>query len=160
MNDAWRQGDTVNMAIGQGPLWITPIQMAVYMSAVANGGTIYKPYMVEKVVTPGRRKIIPGSIQKKGEVKLSEDVWRFLHIGLEEVVLNGTGRGCYFKNLKVAGKTGTAQNPHGKDHAWFIAYAPADNPELAIAVIVENGGHGGTAARAYRAEKSLKHISI
>jgi penicillin-binding protein 2 len=83
---------------------------------------------------------------KKGEVKLSENVWRLLRIGLEEVVLSGTGRGCYFAKLKVAGKTGTAQNPHGKDHAWFIAYAPSDKPELAVAVIVENGGHGGTAA--------------
>jgi penicillin-binding protein 2 len=73
-------------------------------------------------------------------------VWSLLHRGLEEVVTNGTGRGCYFPKLKVAGKTGTAQNPHGNDHAWFVSYAPADNPELAIAVIVENGGHGGTAA--------------
>jgi penicillin-binding protein 2 len=146
MNDAWRQGDTVNMAIGQGPLWITPIQMAVYISAVANGGTVYKPYLVEKVVTPGGEKVYQASIVKKGEVNLPENVWRLLHIALEEVVVNGTGRGCYFKNLKVAGKTGTAQNPHGKDHAWFIAYAPADKPEIAMAVIVENGGHGGTAA--------------
>jgi penicillin-binding protein 2 len=73
-------------------------------------------------------------------------VWGLLHRALEEVVENGTGRGCYFSKLKVAGKTGTAQNPHGNDHAWFVSYAPADNPELAIAVIVENGGHGGTAA--------------
>ena len=60
----------------------------------------------------------------------------------EEVVINGTGRGCYFKNLRVAGKTGTAQNPHGKDHAWFIGFAPYKDPQIAVAVIVENGGYG------------------
>ena len=146
MNDAWRQGDTVNMAIGQGPIWITPVQMAVLMATVANSGTIYKPYIVEKVVSVTGEELYRASAQKKGEVKMPEDAWRLLHIGLEEVILNGTGRGCYFSNLKVAGKTGTAQNPHGQDHAWFIAYAPADKPELAVAVIVENGGHGGATA--------------
>ncbi len=146
MHDAWWQGDTINMAIGQGPLWVTPVQLAVYVAAVANSGTIYKPYIVDSVVSPSGEKLYQAVVTKKGEVKMPEQVWRLLHIGLEEVVLNGTGRGCYFNNLKVAGKTGTAQNPHGQDHAWFIAYAPADNPELAIAVIVENGGHGGTAA--------------
>jgi len=146
MNEPWHPGDTVNMAIGQGPLWITPVQMAVFIAAAANGGTVYQPYIVDSVVTPGGEKLYQAAVNKKGEVKMTEDVWKLLHAGLEEVVINGTGHGCYFSNLKVAGKTGTAQNPHGQDHAWFVAYAPADNPELAIAVIVENGGHGGTAA--------------
>lgn len=146
MNESWHQGDTVNMAIGQGPLWITPIQLAVYISAVANGGDVYQPYLVEKVVTQKGEKVYQAPSRKKSSVELPGEVWQLLREGLEEVVISGTGRGCYFSKLKVAGKTGTAQNPHGEDHAWFIAYAPADNPELAVSVIVENGGHGGTAA--------------
>jgi len=146
MNDAWRQGDTVNMAIGQGPLWITPIQMAVFISAVANGGAVYKPYLVDSVISPTGEKLYKAVVVKKAQVELPDETWRLLRIGLEEVVLSGTGRGCFFSKLKVAGKTGTAQNPRGQDHAWFVAYAPADKPELAIAVVVENGGHGGAAA--------------
>lgn len=146
MHEAWQQGDTANVAIGQGPLWVTPAQMALMMMTVANSGTIYKPYIVERVTTPHGETVFTRRVEKRGTVNLQQRAWDLLHKGLEAVVESGTGRGCYFPNLQVAGKTGTAQNPQGQDHAWFVSYAPADNPQLAIAVIVENGGHGGTAA--------------
>ena len=77
---------------------------------------------------------------------MPDNVWDFLHEALKEVVKNGTGYGCYMKELEIAGKTGTAQNPHGQDYAWFLSFAPAESPELALAVLVENGGSGGAVA--------------
>lgn len=146
MNESWQQGDTVNMAIGQGPLWVTPIEMALMISAVANKGVLYQPYIVEKIVTPPGETIYQSQVRKKGEVKIPDNIRQALEFALEEVVKNGTGRACFFKNLKVSAKTGTAQNPHGKDHAWFLAFAPSEKPELAVAVLVENGGGGGAVA--------------
>lgn len=146
MHENWQQGDTVNIAIGQGPIWVTPIQMAQLIATVANSGTLYKPYIVDSITTQKGDKIYQSSVRKEGEVILPDTVWELLHKGLEEVVNSGTGRGCIIPDIQVAGKTGTAQNPHGEDHAWFVSYAPADNPEIAMAIIVENGGHGGTAA--------------
>ncbi|MCB4792658.1 MAG: penicillin-binding protein 2 [Elusimicrobia bacterium] len=142
----WTPGDTINMAIGQGFLWVTPIEMAVMMSAVANGGTLYKPYLLDRIESSGGEILSKTDAKKLSEIQLSPEVWQLIKEGLEEVVKTGTGQGCFFKNLKVSGKTGTAQNPQGDDHAWFIAYAPSDNPELALTIIVENGGHGGSVA--------------
>lgn len=142
----WQKGDTVNMSIGQGDVWVTPAQMACLIGAVANRGAYYQPYLVDSIVDPFGKTIFKNTPRKKDDIALEPRVWDLLREALENVVSNGTGRGCYLPGLKVAGKTGTAENPHGNDHAWFVSYAPADNPELALAVIVENGGHGGTAA--------------
>jgi penicillin-binding protein 2 len=142
----WTPGDTINTAIGQGFLWVTPIQTAVMMSAVANGGTIYKPYMVDRIVSPQGEMLFKADPAKVAEVELSPETWALVKEGLKEVVKTGTAQACFFKNLEVSGKTGTAQNPSGEDHAWFVAYAPSDKPELALAVLVENGGHGGSIA--------------
>jgi len=146
MHDIWHPGDTINMAIGQGPLWVTPLQMASLISGVANRGVMYQLHTVDSVVSPAGETIYAFQPRKKAEVKLPEDVWQALASALEDAVCSGTARACYFPDLKVAGKTGTAQNPHGRDHAWFVSYAPAVNPELALAVIVENGGSGGGVA--------------
>ncbi|MCX5778595.1 MAG: penicillin-binding protein 2 [Elusimicrobia bacterium] len=146
MREGWQQGDTANMAIGQGYLWVTPLQMALTISAVANGGTFYKPYIVSSVSAEQGETISTTESTAIGSIELSEKTWRLLRGALEGVVKIGTGRGCAIANFPVAGKTGTAQNPHGNDHAWFVCYGPVADPALAIAVIVENGGHGGTAA--------------
>ncbi|MFH1368607.1 MAG: penicillin-binding protein 2 [Elusimicrobiota bacterium] len=146
VGEAWHPGDTINMAIGQGSLWVTPAQMAMMISAVANGGVIYKPYLVDKILNVNGENVLKPQNKKIGNIELSKQTWDMLHEGLKSVVKDGTARACYFENLAVAGKTGTAQNPQGKDHGWFVAYAPADNPELAVAVIVENGGGGGAVA--------------
>ncbi|MGA2091660.1 MAG: penicillin-binding protein 2, partial [Endomicrobiales bacterium] len=146
MHEGWQQGDTANMAIGQGPLWVTPFQMALMISAVANGGTFYKPYIVSSVSTEHGETTSTTEPSITNKIELSDRTWQMLHGALEGVVKSGTGRGCDMAYFTVAGKTGTAQNPHGNDHAWFVCYGPTANPTLAIAVIVENGGHGGTAA--------------
>ncbi|MCX5782067.1 MAG: penicillin-binding transpeptidase domain-containing protein, partial [Elusimicrobia bacterium] len=145
-NMPWLKGDTVNMAIGQGPLLVTPIQIASMIVAVANGGTLYKPYIVEKISDPDGNILYAHEQEIRGKIELSENTWKLLKNALETAVSNGTGRGCSFSNIKVAGKTGTSQNPQGEDHAWFASYAPADNPEIAVTVLVEHGGTGGHAA--------------
>lgn len=146
MREHWQQGDTANMAIGQGPLWVTPLQAAQMMATVANGGSVFRPYIVSAVKTMRGEEIVTIKPQAVGTVHLQEKTWRLLRAGLGTAVREGTGRGCDIPGLTVHGKTGTAENPHGNDHAWFVCYAPAENPTIAIAVIVENGGHGGTAA--------------
>lgn len=146
MGEVWHPGDTINMSIGQGQLWVTPIQMAMMMSTVANKGTIYRPYIVERVVNSSGENVYTHQTKRYGTVDLSQNVWEMLHSGLTGVVKDGTARGCYFTNIEVAGKTGTAENPQGKTHAWFVAFAPVNDPQLAIAVLVENGGGGSAVA--------------
>ena len=154
MKMSWLQGDTVILSIGQGGLLVTPLQMASMICAVANGGIYYRPFVVDKIVDTNGVQLYKHTIRINEPIELSEKTWELLHKSLIEAVDNGTGRRSQLKDviiagnpkpvtIKVAGKTGTAQNPHGDDHAWFVTYAPADSPEIAIAVIVENGGGGG-----------------
>ncbi|GHT10203.1 penicillin-binding protein 2 [Endomicrobiia bacterium] len=140
---SWLQGDTVIFAIGQGALWATPLQMAYIIAAVANKGVYYKPYIVDRVIDFNGNEVYKHTLECAGRTDVSDRTWDLLYKALLEVVESGTGRRSRLSGIKIAGKTGTAQNPHGKDHAWFISYAPADSPEIAIAVIVENGGGGG-----------------
>ena len=115
------------------------------MTAVANKGIYYKPYLVKKIVDTETQDIVYEHIpQTKEKIDFKHSTWKLLNKALIETVESGTGKKTKFTKMKVAAKTGTAQNPHGDDHAWCVAYAPADNPEIAVAVIVENGGGGGT----------------
>jgi penicillin-binding protein 2 len=140
---SWFQGDTVVLAIGQGALWVTPLQMAYIISAVANRGIYHKPYIVDRIVDFNGNEVYKHVLEGCRRTDLSGMTWDLLHKALLESVENGTGKRSRFSGIKIAGKTGTAQNSHGKAHAWFISYAPADSPEIAIAAIVENGGGGG-----------------
>lgn len=140
---SWLYGDTVIFAIGQSALLVTPIQMAYIISAVANRGVYRKPYIVDKIVDFNGNEVYKHALELGGRTDLSDKTWDLLHKALLETVESGTGMRSKLSGVKIAGKTGTAQNPHGNDHAWFVSYAPADAPEIAIAVIVENGGGGG-----------------
>ena len=144
--ERWYPGDTANMSIGQGYLEVSPLQMASLISLVANGGVIYKPFIVKKIID-GQENVIK-TFQPKvlGEVKISSGTLSIVRRGLREAVLSGTSQVLKFKRLSVLGKTGTAENPHGEDHAWFICYAPEEAPIIALAVLVEHGGHGASAA--------------
>lgn len=131
--DRWYPGDTANYSIGQGYLLLTPIQLARIYAAIANGG---------KLVTP---RLLKGA-NVNTPMRLPEGPLRIVRDGIEEVVLSGTGRRAGQYGVSVAGKTGTAQNPHGEDHAWFVGYAPVEGPRFVAVALVEEGQHGSSAA--------------
>lgn len=141
----WFAGDTINLSIGQGYVLTTPLEMALAMCGIANGGNIFKPYIVKYIEYPNGKIIMKIPVLKK-RIKMKEKTKSILDRALEKVVISGTGRGAYIPGIRIAGKTGTAQNPHGKDHAWFVCYAPVDNPKIVVAVLVEHGGQGGIEA--------------
>lgn len=144
--EQWYPGDTANMSIGQGYLEVSPIQMASLISMIANGGVIYEPLIVKKIID-GQGNVIKTFLPKVMlKPKISPETLSIVRRGLREAVLSGTSQVLKFKRLSVAGKTGTAQNPQGEDHAWFICYATEEDPIIALAVLVEHGGHGASAA--------------
>jgi penicillin-binding protein 2 len=149
----WHPGDTVNISIGQGQLLVTPLQVARMMAAVANGGILWKPRLVQRAEGSDGRLLYAEATEMNGHVKLSPVVWEFLRQSLWSVVNEGgTGAGARLPGVGVAGKTGTAQSVAkghagaNRDHAWFAAFAPADDPEVVVVVLVERGGKGGQAA--------------
>lgn len=144
----WYDGDTVNLSIGQGELLVTPVQMAVAAAAVANRGTVWRPHYTERIDYAGGLPEYRQKPEKLGEVALKPATWDLLHEALGLVVSSGTGAAARVPGLEVRGKTGTSQNPHGADHAWFVAFAnrPGEPSELAVAVLVEFGEHGSSAA--------------
>jgi len=150
---AWTGGDTLNMSIGQGAVLVTPMQVARMMSAVANGGVLWKPRIVQRIERPEQGVVFRDPGHVNGHVELSPVVWAMIRDGLWAVVNDGgTGGQARIPGLDVAGKTGTAQtianskSEKGQDHAWFAAFAPAKAPEVVVVVLVERGGHGGDAA--------------
>lgn len=132
-------------AIGQGRLLVTPLHMAAAAAAVANGGKMMAPYLVDEIRSPEGKVIKSGQPQALGN-PMSPEVSAILRNLMTAAVSGGTGRAAAISGVKVAGKTGSAENPHGEAHAWFIGFAPADRPQVAVAVIIENGGAGGAAA--------------
>lgn len=143
----WTKGFIVSLGVGQGELGVTPLQMARYVSAIANGGTLYRPHAVRKLFNPEanpKEIIIPIEGEK---LPISKEALDLVRKGMF-LVVNGNGTATHIRipDIQIAGKTGTAQNPHGKDHAWFIGFAPFEKPKIAIAVIVENVGFGGVYA--------------
>lgn len=144
----WYDGDTINLSIGQGEMTVTPMQMAVVTAALANRGTVWRPHYTQKIVYSDGRPDFVQQPEKVSEVVAKTEAWDAVQEGMEIVVSSGTGYPARIPGLVVAGKTGTAQNPHGEDHAWFIAYAgkPGEPASIAVAVLVENGGHGGVTA--------------
>lgn len=142
----WFDGDTLNMAIGQGTILFTPLQAAHMISVMAAHGKVYRPRVVRDILQPDGNPYASSAPELIREFKLSDSTWAFLDQALANVVESGTGQASKIPGIAVGGKTGTAQNPHGKDHAWFVAYAPVGNPEIAVSVIVENGEKGSVSA--------------
>lgn len=144
----WFIGDTLNLAIGQGETLMTPMQAAGLIAAVANGGIFYKPYYVDRIVRSDGQFLYKGRPETVGSVQLKSSTWALIREGLRSVVLEGTGQAAKLQGAEIYGKTGTAQNPHGKDHAWFVSYATVgDQPaRIAVAVLVEHGEHGSSSA--------------
>ena len=139
----WRKGMMLNLAIGQGELLLTPIQLALLGAEAANGGHPLRPHIVRSAAGVPNFHIERPT---QSGLEAAPAVWDALHRGLELVIESGTGTAARVPGLRVAGKTGTAQNPHGKDHALFVCYAPAEDPQIVLAFVIENSGHGGTIA--------------
>lgn len=151
LGESWYGGDSINYSIGQGYLLVTPIQICSMISAVANGGNLYIPYTVSKVTSPDGAEIESFQPQPKRIINLNKKELAIVKEGLLRVVNDsrGTAKKARLKDIKVAGKTGTIQvKVKGKKttHAWFACYAPAENPEIAMAFLVEFGRSGGGAA--------------
>ncbi|MFN2154194.1 MAG: penicillin-binding transpeptidase domain-containing protein, partial [Anaerolineae bacterium] len=147
--DGWSTGDNVNLAIGQGFLLVTPLQMARMVAAVANGGTLYRPQIVSKVAAAADQPEIVFEPERVGRLPITEETLQAIRTGLEGVTTKAGGTATHrFIDfpIPVAGKTGTAQNEGELPHAWFIGYLPADDPEIAIVAMVENSGEGSTYA--------------
>lgn len=145
-NEGWRLGDTFNAAIGQGFNLTTPIQLAVMLSIVANGGTKYQPYLVDSINNPDGSVFEKPQRQPGKHIDVSQQTIDYMRMGMSATTQGGTA--SYFSQLPkpIAGKTGTAENSHGRDHGLFVAYGPVDDPELVVVCIVEQGGFGSTAA--------------
>jgi penicillin-binding protein 2 len=133
----WTRGVLLNNAIGQGEILVTPIQMALLAGRLATSGRMPDPVFV---IDPRRPRDPPEALPFR------ERDLAWVRRAMELVVAEGTGKSAGLEDIAVAGKTGTAQNPHGEDHAWFMCFAPADDPQVALAVIVENAGHGSREA--------------
>jgi len=138
--------DSALVSIGQGQLLTTPIQMAMICSAVANGGQMVKPYVVESV-TKNSITVSKTSTKSTGQ-PISQDCAEYIGQLMVDTVKSGTGTRAQINGITVAGKTGTAENETEKDHAWFVGYAPAEDPQIAIAVVLENDGRSGGDAAA------------
>lgn len=142
----WTQGYLVSLGIGQGEVGVTPMQMACYASEIATKGHFYQPHAV-RAVKIKRTGSIDTVQYTQRMMDIKDETWDVIREGMRLAVLpGGTGMSALIPGIEIAGKTGTAENPHGEDHAWFVGFAPFDNPKIAVAVIVENAGFGGTAA--------------
>jgi penicillin-binding protein 2 len=155
----WTRGALLNQIIGQGEYLVTPLQMAVYANTLATSGVKMVPHLVASVEDPDGT-VQNVSSQVRGRWDLPERTMERLREAMRLVVADdeGTGRVARVQGFMPAAKTGTAENPHGKPHSWFIGYAPADAPEVAFAVVVEAGGHGSDVA-APIAKRLLKELA-
>ncbi len=140
----WTEGYIISLGIGQGEMGASPMQMVRYAAALGSG-MLLQPRFVKAYRDKNSDAIVElPSVQEK--LPISQSTFDLVRNGMLLAVENGTGGRARVPNVKVAGKTGTAQNPHGEDHAWFICFAPFEKPTVAIAVLVENAGFGGTIA--------------
>ena len=139
----WKALTIISMAIGQGEVGTTPLQMANMTAAIANRGYFYTPHIVKSV---GADHTIDKRFITKHKISIDSANFEKIVLGMEAAVIGGTAQVAAIKDIIVCGKTGTAQNPHGKDHSIFIAFAPKDDPKIVIAVYVENAGFGSTYA--------------
>lgn len=145
--EPWYIGDTYHLAIGQGDLLVTPLQVANFTATIANGGTYYKPHLLKKITDPQDKileEIQPEVVRSRF---IDSQYLNLVRQGLRQAVLTGSSQALATLSVGAGGKTGTAQfGSEGKTHAWFTAFAPFENPEIAITVIVEGGGEGHQAA--------------
>jgi len=151
----FRPGDQANLAVGQGDVLVTPLQLAVSYAALVNGGRVMEPRIAKAIISPGGRRVTEIKPKVKSRLKVSPTVLNYIKRALAEVPKVGTARcafgGCLgepfpFDQLHVAGKTGTAQVQGKQDTSWFASFAPAGKPKYVVVVMIEQAGTGGTIA--------------
>ena len=177
-NEPWFPGETISASIGQSFNLVTPLQMANLISAVANGGTLWKPFVLKNIITNDGTVVKKTSPRILKKLPISEEHLNIIRKALSGVVVEkrGTGYRARIPGIKVSGKTGTSQVIQMKsdeeeekkgevpyefrDHAWFVAFAPSENPQIAISVIIEHGGHGGSTAAPIAREIIKKYFQL
>jgi penicillin-binding protein 2 len=151
----WSAGNTVVASIGQGLVVTSPMQLLSMVAAIANGGTIYRPWVVKKIAALSGEVLDEYEPELMRRVPTKPETLAFIRQAMLGVVKDGTGGRARVPGILIAGKTGTAQvvkKGEGKgltelkDHGWFVSFAPVDNPQIAVVVLVENGGFGGLVA--------------
>ncbi len=173
----WQGGETLSIAIGQGFDLVTPLQLAVMAATVGNGGTRYKPFVVEKIMDDQGEVTFQGTPEVADKTVVHPSTLALVHKGLWDVVNSqrGTAYASRIQGLEFSGKTGTAQviglPKEGdakklenadlyKDHAWFVAYAPSENPKIAVAIMIEHGEHGASAAAPIAREMIKNYLGL
>ena len=176
VGESWQKGETLSIVIGQGFNLTTPLQMAMVAAAIGNGGTRYRPQLVKTIRTADGNTLYESKPEAVGKLPISQKTLQLVRAGLFKAVndRHGTAWKSRLDGVGMCGKTGTAQvvgrredDSDGdgqsdplKDHAWFVAYAPEHDPEIAVSVIVEHGEHGSTAAAPVAAEMIKYYLSV
>lgn len=142
----WTSGSTIILGIGQGDMLVTPMELARYTAALANGGTLYHPRMVRRMEHPETDEVIEPEVPEPEHIPVAEEHFETVRTGMRQVMNEGTAEYVQIPGIESGGKTGTAENPHGDNHSIFIMFAPYEDPEIAVAVMVENAGYGATVA--------------
>ncbi len=155
----WTQGYTINLGIGQGDMSVTPLQLARYTAALSNGGLLPTPHLVRKAVHPETGRTSHPDLAPPDTIPVDSVYFESVQEGMHRVMTDGTGKWIQIPDVPSAGKTGTAQNPHGEDHSLFIMFAPYEDPEIALAVAVENAGYGATAAAPIASLMAEKYLT-
>lgn len=137
----WRSMTIISLAIGQGEIGITPMQLANFTATIANRGWFITPHLIRAI---GKKDSLNQAYSTKNQVAVDRRYFDVVVEGMANVVKGGTATGARLDSVEICGKTGTAQNPHGKNHSIFIAFAPRNNPKIAISVVCENAGYGAT----------------
>jgi penicillin-binding protein 2 len=157
-HEQWLPGETISASIGQGYVTVTPLQMASLIGTVANDGVMYRPRLVQGIMDRTSGQLQPLPVTPKRKLAVKPQALKFIQDALADVVKEGTGTRAKSSIVTIAGKTGTAQTAalrtgpekdipkKFRDHAWFVAFAPVESPKIAVAVLAEHMGHGGSAA--------------
>jgi len=146
-NEQWYPGDTANASIGQGFIQMSPLQGAIMISTIANEGNIIQPFIVKSIIDSNGQLLKNYTPQQTRKLPVSPNTIEIVKQGLKSAVAYGTASALQISGIRVAAKTGTAEDPpRKKPHSWVVAYAPAENPTVAICVFVEQGGGGGAVA--------------
>lgn len=156
----WTPGYTINLGIGQGDMLVTPLQLARYVAAIANGGHLRTPHLVSAIRHPATGEIIEPEIPPSKKIPIRAEHFQTVREGMRDVMRYGSAKWVAIPDIEIAGKTGTAQAPMDrKDHSLFVMFAPFEDPEIAIAVMVENGGFGATQAAPIASLMAEKYLT-